>query len=31
MPVPMPAAVVLIVCKTVVAGPEDQNAGLYRL
>ena len=27
MPVPMPAAVVLIVCKTVIAGPEDQNAG----
>ncbi len=26
MPVPMPAAVVLIVCKTVIAGPEDQNA-----
>jgi len=26
MPVPMPAAVVLIVCKTFVAGPEDQNA-----
>lgn len=26
MPVPMPAAVVLIVCKTVVAGPMDQNA-----
>jgi len=26
MPVPMPAAVVLIVCKTVMAGPEDQNA-----
>ena len=26
MPVPMPAAVVLIVCKTVVAGPADQNA-----
>lgn len=26
MPVPMPAAIVLIVCKTVSAGPEDQNA-----
>ena len=26
MPVPMPAAVVLIVCKTVIAGPEDQNS-----
>ncbi|MHA1134709.1 MAG: hypothetical protein ACTSRM_10580 [Alphaproteobacteria bacterium] len=26
MPVPMPAAVVLIVCKTVSAGPEDHNA-----
>jgi hypothetical protein len=26
MPVPMPAAVVLIVCKTFIAGPEDQNA-----
>ncbi|MCB1443034.1 MAG: hypothetical protein KDJ72_08420 [Methyloceanibacter sp.] len=26
MPVPMPTAVVLIVCKTVVAGPADQNA-----
>jgi hypothetical protein len=26
MPVPMPAAVVLIVCKTVIAGPADQNA-----
>jgi len=26
MPVPMPAAVVLIVCKTVIAGPDDQNA-----
>ncbi|ODR96178.1 hypothetical protein AUC69_15585 [Methyloceanibacter superfactus] len=26
MPVPMPAAVVLIVCKTVVVGPEDQNS-----
>src|SRR6478735_2740047 len=25
--VPMPAAIVLIVCKTVVAGPPDQNAG----
>lgn len=24
--VPMPAAVVLIVCKTISAGPEDQNA-----
>jgi hypothetical protein len=24
--VPMPAAIVLIVCKTVVAGPPDQNA-----
>jgi hypothetical protein len=27
MIVPMPAAVVLIVCKTVMAGPVDQNAG----
>ena len=26
MPVPMPAAVVLIVCKTVIAGPADQNS-----
>ena len=26
MAVPMPAAVVLIVCKTVIAGPPDQNA-----
>lgn len=26
MPVPMPAAVVLIVCKTAIAGPEDRNA-----
>lgn len=26
MPVPMPTAIVLIVCKTVIAGPEDQNA-----
>lgn len=26
MPVPMPAAVVLIVCKTAIAGPPDQNA-----
>lgn len=26
MPVPMPAAVVLIVCKTAIAGPEDPNA-----
>ena len=26
MPVPMPAVVVLIVCKTVIAGPEDQNS-----
>jgi len=26
MPVPMPAAVVLIVCKTFIAGPEDQNS-----
>jgi len=26
MPVPMPAAVVLIVCKTAIAGPADQNA-----
>lgn len=26
MPVPMPAVVVLIVCKTVIAGPADQNA-----
>lgn len=26
MAVPMPAAVVLIVCKTVIAGPADQNA-----
>ena len=25
--VPMPAVVVLIVCKTVIAGPPDQNAG----
>jgi len=24
--VPMPAAVVLIVCKTVIAGPDDQNS-----
>src|SRR5262245_31415732 len=28
--VPTPAAVVLIVCKTVVAGPPDQNAGYTR-
>jgi len=26
MSVPMPAAVVLIVCKTFIAGPEDQNS-----
>ncbi len=26
MPVPMPSAVVLIVCKTMIAGPVDQNA-----
>lgn len=26
MPVPMPSAVVLIVCKTFVAGPPDHNA-----
>jgi hypothetical protein len=26
MPVPMPAAVVLIVCKTLIVGPPDQNA-----
>jgi hypothetical protein len=26
MPVPMPAAVVLIVCKTMIAGPADQNS-----
>lgn len=26
MPVPMPAAIVLIVCKTVIAGPADQNS-----
>ena len=26
MAIPMPAVVVLIVCKTVVAGPEDPNA-----
>ena len=26
MPVPMPSAVVLIVCKTVVSGPVDHNA-----
>lgn len=26
MAVPMPAAVVLIVCKTVIAGPADQNS-----
>ena len=26
MPVPMPTAVVLIVCKTVLAGPPDHNA-----
>lgn len=26
MPVPMPAVVVLIVCRTVIAGPADQNA-----
>ena len=26
MPVPMPSAVVLIVCKTVIAGQADQNA-----
>jgi len=26
MAVPMPAAVVLIVCKTFISGPEDQNA-----
>ena len=26
MPVPMPSAVVLIVCKTVLIGPADQNA-----
>src|SRR5680860_1601780 len=26
MPVPMPAAVVLIVCKTFIVGPADQNA-----
>jgi hypothetical protein len=26
MPAPLPAVVVLIVCKTIVAGPEDQNA-----
>src|SRR6185295_13295871 len=28
--VPMPAAIVLIVCKTVVAGPPDQNAEFTR-
>ena len=26
MAIPMPAAIVLIVCKTVIAGPEDPNA-----
>jgi hypothetical protein len=26
MPVPMPAVIVLIVCKTAIAGPPDQNA-----
>lgn len=26
MPVPMPAALVLIVCKTLIAGPPDSNA-----
>lgn len=26
MPVPMPSAIVLIVCKTVIAGQADQNA-----
>jgi len=26
MPVPMPAVVVLIVCKTIISGPADQNS-----
>lgn len=26
MPVPMPAVVVLVVCKTVIAGPDDPNS-----
>ena len=30
MMVPMPAAIVLIVCKTVISGPPDQNAGFTR-
>ena len=30
MPVPMPAAIVLIVCKTVVVGPPDANANFTR-
>ena len=30
MMVPMPAAIVLIVCKTVISGPPDQNAGFTK-
>lgn len=30
MPVSMPAVIVLIVCKTVLAGPPDQNAGFTK-
>jgi len=30
MMVPMPAVIVLIVCKTLVAGPPDQNANFTR-
>ena len=30
MMVPMPAAIVLIVCKTVISGPPDQNAQIHQ-
>jgi hypothetical protein len=30
MMIPMPAAIVLIVCKTVISGPPDQNAQFTR-